>query len=180
MCQDLKIRQWIMPVFVLLVLAGATYASAQDDDKILVPRSILTSDQIAKAKSTDLRTNVHEWAGLGKEVGEAVNASLSAVTTQANAFAQTGVGKLTVILVVWRVLGDQLIHVAFGVLELLIFLPAWFWSYRKTCIARRIESEKGKYTVVDYLPRGEFTPRMAHALAAMMIIAVILTTVFSY
>ena len=37
-----------------------------------------------------LQKKCHKWAGIGDEIGKAVNSSLSAVTTQANNFGQTG------------------------------------------------------------------------------------------
>lgn len=75
---------------LLLAFLFCLPAFAQDENKVLVPKSMLTEKQLAEAEKGDLKTNVHEWAGLGREVGEAVNSSLSAITEQANAFAKTG------------------------------------------------------------------------------------------
>jgi uncharacterized membrane protein len=173
----MKIFRITLLAFCALMAIGAR---AQDSEKVLVPKSILTPEQLDEATKGDLKTNVHEWAGLGKEVGEAVNQSLSAITEQANTFAKTGVGKLTVILVVWKVIGDQAVHVLFGLVELLVFLPLWIWSYRRTCLTRRFQVEKGKWQVVEYKPTGEFTMRMAHLLTIAGITAMVLVTVFSY
>ena len=164
----------------VLTLSIGIVAHAQDENHVLVPRSLLTPEQLEKATHGDLKTNVHEWAGLGKEVGEAVNSSLSAITEQSNAFAKTGVGKLTVVLVVWKVIGDEVVHIVFGLLELAIFLPLWIWSYRRTCLSHRVKIEKDKWQVVDYRPSGDFNPRIVHALVIVVLVGTILVTVFAY
>jgi hypothetical protein len=173
----MKLVAALFALFALMPLASI----AQDDTKVLVPKSMLTQDQIDNATKGDLKSNVHEWAGLGKEVGEAVNQSLSAVTDQANTFAKTGVGKLTVLLVVWKVIGDQAVHLLVGLLELLVFLPLWIWSYRSTCVSRRFKIEKGKYVVKEYdRGSGDISPRSWHGILIGGLVLVFFITLFAY
>lgn len=146
-----------------------------------VPESQLTQDQLKKLKGTDIKENVHAWAGVGKEVGEAVNSSLQAITVQTNSFAQTGVGKITVALVVWKVLGDQLVHMLGGLVELVIFIPIWLWSYRRTCMTLKFKMPDKTVKIVEYVGnRNDMTPRIAHSLMALGFVIVWLVTIFSY
>lgn len=146
-----------------------------------VPESQLTQDQLKKLKDVDIPGNVHAWAGVGKEVGEAVNNSLQAITVQTNNFAQTGVGKVTIALVVWKVLGDQLVHMLGGLIELVIFIPIWLWSYRRTCMTLKFKMPDKTVKIVEYMSnRNDMTPRIAHSLVALGFVIVWLFTVFSY
>lgn len=161
----------------------------QQDEKVTVPKSMLTQDQISQLNQNNIKNNVSSWAGVGKEVGEAVNSSLSAITTQTNNFAQTGVGKVTVAIVVWKVLGDQIVHLVFGLIEMVVFLPLWIWSYRRTCLDRRIKVKGGffsndkEWEVVKYKDNygmDDFTPRIGHWITIAVIVLVIILTVFSF
>lgn len=136
------------------MLCAATPIMAQQsqtsDDTVVVKKSDLTPEQLAKVQQQNADASIDEriqrygkWVGLGKEVGIAVNSSLGAITDQADHFSKTGVGKLTIALVVWKVLGDQAVHIMAGTVELLVFLPLWIWSYRKFCISHRVLVEKG-------------------------------------
>lgn len=100
------------------------------DSMVVVPRSSLSPAQLEQL-TTDQRTrNYGKWVGLGKEIGEAVNGSLSAITTQANNFANTGVGKLTVFLVVWKVIGRQFTQLVFGTGFFIVAMILWIWTYK--------------------------------------------------
>jgi hypothetical protein len=174
-----------MKLFRLLPLLFTltTFAFSQQEEMVSVPKSKLTDQQKA-----DLNlSKTQSWVGMGREIGEAVNSSMAAITTQSNNFAQTPVGKLTVFIVIWKVIGDEAIHVGGGLIELLIFVPVWIWSYRRTCMTRKVRTAGGwfhastwqvvPYDADDY---GDCTPRIAHLLAGWALIAVTLITVFSY
>ena len=149
----------------------------------------LTQDQLAELKAKNIRTDVHEWAGVGKEVGEAVNSSLAAITTQSNNFAQTGVGRVTIALVVWKVLGDQAVHILGGIIEVIILLPLWLWSYRRVCLPRRIVIEESisndktktrKWKLINEDETDLEVWRFTHIAIGAGFLIVILTTIFSY
>lgn len=160
---------------------------------VSIPENQLTDGQRANLQDQEAKStieNVHGWVGLGKEVGEAVNTSLMAITTQADNFSKTGVGKLTVILVVWKVIGDQAIHIVGATVELLVFLPIFLWSYRKSCMTRAIVTSRdglfGKKTweVKNYrdtlISTVSFTPRHGHSLVLVIFTIIWLITLFSY
>jgi hypothetical protein len=161
---------------LLLILAVPLRA---DEEKVTVPRSMLTQNQI---KTLDEQGSAGKWVGLGKEIGEAVNSSLQAITTQTSNFSQTKVGKLTMVLVVWKMLGNEIIHLTVGFLMLLIFIPLWIWSYRKTCITRSIKTGKDTYEKIEYKPGqyDDMTPRIAHTLMMCGFLITFFITVFSY
>jgi hypothetical protein len=179
-------RYLLAIVFIAAVL-GMPAAHADDQQQqetVTIPKSMLSQDQLNELKKQTegktIRENVSAWAGLGKEVGEAMNSSMQAITERTNEFAQTRVGKLTMILVTWRVLGDQAIHLLSGFFEAIVFIPIFIWSYRKTCMTRRVKTGKDQWQVVEYKSSAEVTPRVGHAIAVMLFAIVWLATVFSY
>lgn len=177
---------------LLAVLLLSCLAVAQEKT-YSVPESQLTEEQKSKFTKPNALTvqNVHDWAGLGKEIGEAVNGSLSAVTTQANNFAQTPVGKLTAAVVIFKVIGDPAIHIAVGMVEAIVLLPLWIWSYRRFLPRKVLVSEKrndaGKIIERNYdlklLLKSEAEVQgfiVGHYFMLIALAVVILTTIFSY
>ena len=147
-------------VFAALFLAVVMFCAAApitaqqnqngDDGTVVMKKSDLTQDQLAKVQQQKTDADIDQriqrygkWVGLGKEVGVAVDSSLGAITDQADHFSKTGVGKLTIALVIWKVLGDQAVHIVAAGVELMLIIPLWIWSYRKFCFSHRILVEKG-------------------------------------
>lgn len=116
---------------------GQTVSAGTEMVTITIPRNKFESDeslqQSAEFQSQKEKIELYgKWVGLGNEVGNAVNSSLSAITTQTANFAGTTVGKVTMALVIWKVVGDDLSGYVLGLLWLIVFLPLWVWSYRTT------------------------------------------------
>lgn len=120
---------------IILALTLALGVSAQQPvENISVPKNLLTQQQLEQIKQVQLQEKAQaygKWVGVGHELGVAINESLSAVTTQANNFAQTPVGKLTAFLVVWKVIGREAMGFFIGISIVIVALPLWIWSYRK-------------------------------------------------
>lgn len=193
------LQKWSL--FLLLTLTGVCFSQQQQQQQgenkeeyvtVSVPKSSLTPQQQLNLKQQE----VHGWVGIGKEVGEAVNGSLEAITHNANDFAHTGVGKVTMALVIWKVLGDQAVHIIAGFLILVIGLPLWIWSYRRTCLPRRIlientilpdKTHTKKWQIVndrdpDNRSKNELHDvfLVVHYLGLAVYIIILLITVFSY
>ena len=83
-----------------------------------------------------------DWVGVGGEVGIAVEEGLSAVVDVADKFGQTDVGKFTLVLIAWKVMGKDVVKILLGVVffSVLVFLLSRF--YRRTISSRRILVER--------------------------------------
>jgi hypothetical protein len=125
-------KKMIIVLLLGIVLSGI--AMADDPDTVTVPKTMLTKEQLSDITAKELQDKVDKygkWVGVGHELGVAVNESLSAVTTQASNFAQTPVGKWTMFLVIWKVIGKDIQAWIYVTLSCIIGLPFWIWSYRK-------------------------------------------------
>ncbi len=125
-------------------MSGQT-AQNQQPDTIIVRKSDLPPEVLKNLESQKELAQMAQkietygkWVGLGKEVGVAVNDSLAALTDQSERFGKTNVGKFTMFIVAYKVLGKDAVGVVIGVPLLVVFLVIWVWSYRRTCIQRTI------------------------------------------
>ncbi len=136
-------KRVILVAFALMLAFGlfSTVAFAQDPTKVVVDKSILTPEQLAKIQANNTMDQVQQfgqYAGLGKEIGEGVNGALSAITDNANKFANTRVGVYTMWLVAYKVIGNKAIRFVVGGLMLLVMFPTLVWVFRRNAIIRPI------------------------------------------
>ena len=96
-------------------------------------------------------TSYGKWVGIGKEVGVAVNESLGALTSTADDFSKTNVGKFTMVLVAYKVLGTDMIQLIFGVMWvcLIVFLSLFvhykYGKDKRLLVSKKYNSETKKY-----------------------------------
>jgi hypothetical protein len=128
-------RLMTLAAFLMLLVAPAWAQQSQgQDETVTVPKSMLSKDQIDALAQKNLQDKVDrygKWVGVGHEIGTAVNESLSAINAQANSFAQTPVGKWTIFVVVYKIVGRDLMGFVIGLGTLAVGLPLWIWSYRR-------------------------------------------------
>ncbi|HEU5114653.1 MAG TPA: hypothetical protein VFT82_02720, partial [Candidatus Paceibacterota bacterium] len=161
MKKSLKLAFAAMFVIAAPLFAQNNQGNQSQNDTIMVRKSDLPPELVKQLESQRELAQMSQkietygkWVGLGKEVGVAVNDSLSALTTQADKFSNTGVGKFTMFLVAYKVLGKDLLGALIGTPLLVAFFVVWIWSYRKNCIERPVltsESKDGekKFTVAN-------------------------------
>lgn len=182
---------WLLLFTLLLVTTPVMSQVRPDTSSVTIPRSLLTSQQLEAANQTARIETYGKWVGLGKEVGEAVNGSLAAVTDQTSKFADTNVGKFTMFIILWKVLGDDLLGVIFAISVGTIGWATIVWSYRrytptaKVLIKEEYDSVTKKtnkiYKPVEEMFTGEdlLWLRLFHAFGALIILAAISFATFS-
>jgi len=187
----------LLILLVAMVLPLAPIAA--QDSTITVPVSVLSRHQLDSINHANLNTRLvqgaSQWIGLGREVGEAVNSGVTALTDQAAKFADTRAGKWTIAIIVWRVVGAQLMgyvaHIGIGLFIFVIGSVAILWSYRRTCMSRQVlvkvaYDERGKkikeYKTLD--PEGQTEEidgrRFVHAAFAIGLILITAVIVLSF
>lgn len=129
----------LFSVFMLLMVACdcPTYAQSELSEKIVVNTSDLTVDQLAKIKAEQELASLQakfkaygKWVGVGKEVGSVVEESLMAVVDVADKFGKTDVGKFTLLMVAWKIMGKEAIRICFGVILLFILTGLCLKAYK--------------------------------------------------
>ena len=64
----------------------------------------------------DTPDKVEKWVKIGSNIGQGLAGAAKEVGVAVNDFAKTTVGQLTMVLIVWHMIGGQLIHILGGVL----------------------------------------------------------------
>ena len=87
----------------------------------------------------------HEWVQFGSHVGGAMREGLSALTDEANKFAGTDAGRFTMLVIAWKVAGQDAMEllnkfrgIVIGVPILAIWTAIYVWVLRKRFISHRV------------------------------------------
>ena len=154
----------LVTLIALFIVACCPSASAQTSQQVTVDMADLTPAQRAKVEADALIAKQQEqlavyekkietfgeWVGVGGEIGTAVEEGLTAVVDVADKFGQTDVGKFTLVMIAWKVIGTDVVRIFLGLLFIAMFTWLLIYSFRRTCIDRRVLVSKknpgfGKY-----------------------------------
>jgi hypothetical protein len=108
---------------------------------------------------------VDRYAQMGKGLGVAINEGLSAVTKNVETFSQTSAGKWLMVLITWKVMGEDAIGLArtavqwtIGTILMAVGIPFWIWLVRRNCVQRPIATSESTglfKSKVTYQERSE-------------------------
>lgn len=87
--------------------------------------------------------NFEKWVSAGTSVGKGLASIVKELGITVNEFVQTPAGKIGVGVLVWHVMGNELIRVVFGVILLFVWIPIWISMYRNYCFPKsKVTSER--------------------------------------
>jgi hypothetical protein len=116
-----------------------------EEQKITVKTSDLTADQLAKImleqKNAELQKKIEtygKWVGVGGEVGTAIKEGLNAVVDVSDKFSKTDVGKFTMIMIAWKVIGKDILSIIIGLLFFIVMTCVLIFSFKRTCIPHKV------------------------------------------
>lgn len=138
----------VVSIIGLLILPSVVLAQVPPgEETITVKKSDLPPDILAKIQAQKNIETYGKWAGLGREVGLAINEGLQALTKTADEFSKTDVGRFTMFLIAWKIIGTDALQIVFGTIFFLfgsiLFLWSWWINGRTRKIAVGLD-EKGK------------------------------------
>lgn len=91
-----------------LILLMSLSIFAQQDSMILVKKSDIPQNIVQKYENEQNIQKIGKWVELGKEVGTAMKEGLGALTNETDKFSKTGVGKFTMFIITYKVLGNDI------------------------------------------------------------------------
>ncbi len=112
----------------------------------------LTEEQVAKLqldaakmKAAPAKGNVTdrmaEYAEIGQKYGVALAATAKELGVAADELLDTTVGKVALVLIVWKVMGDDLLGVVVGIPYMVLGFFAWFYMFRRMCVIKTVTKE---------------------------------------
>lgn len=120
-----------------MIMFLAIGLQAQTPSKVGNPEAYMTPEQLAKYQSdmhiAELQKKLDtygNWVGVGSEVGIAVKEGLMAVVDVADKFGGTDVGKFTIVMVAWKVMGKDVIRIVLGIIFLIIITFLFLMIYK--------------------------------------------------
>ncbi len=140
----------IFTVLAVLAIACCPKANAQTsygvpEKKVVVNASDLTPSQLAKIESdikiVELEKKLQtygNWVGVGEEIGSAVKESLNSVVDVADKFGKTNVGKFTLVMVAWKIIGKDAVRIFLGLLFFVLMTWIFVKIYKNTYSIRRV------------------------------------------
>lgn len=141
-------------VAALSILATPAFAETVYVDGLTAEQKAAVEAQIAQTKaenvsgkSTSAAQAVNEWVEVGKGLGSGLAAGAKEMGVVVNDFAKTDVGKFTMFVIFFKVMGSTLIHLAAGVLWFTVMGALWFYFYKKLWEPSEVEikyNEAGK------------------------------------
>jgi len=139
---------------------------------VTVPRRYVSSEGMTKATSSA----ISPYLGMGREIGEAVKGGLESVVDVSNRFADTPVGKFTLFMVAWKVIGHDLVGLVIGLPLYLWGLSLWVSSMRRIFFGRWvwIRNSEGKKVQVREDPikfaSSDAKPFMVFMMVALLVV----------
>lgn len=164
-------------------------ALGQTDDKVVISTRDLTPDQLAKiqaekqletanAQIDALQKKVEtygKWVGVGGEIGQAVKDGLNAVVDVADKFGGTNVGKFTMSMIAWKVIGKDIAKIVLGLMFFLTMFVVIWNIYKKVILTRKyVVNDPGlfkypkEYKVVESNLDGEEKAWLSIALLCVL------------
>jgi hypothetical protein len=132
-----------LTVFVTMPMYAQTPGAVPE--KIVVNKSDLTTSQLLKIESdariAELEKKLQtygNWVGVGGEIGTAIKEGLTAVVDVADKFGGTNVGKFTMVMVAWKVIGKDLTRIGLGLIFIFFSCSFIIYVYRKNYVTRKI------------------------------------------
>jgi hypothetical protein len=139
-------------IIAVIVVACCPNANAQSStpEKFTVNATDLTVEQLTKIKAEQTAAELQKkldtygkWVGVGGEVGTAVKEGLNAVVDVADKFGKTDVGRFTMIMIAWKVVGKDFMRIIIGLIFMFIVTFFIFRSYKNMCTRRIVVKDNG-------------------------------------
>lgn len=153
--------KYLIPVLVLLIAApafgqvGTTGLSDVQKAELEMQAAKMREDnENSPQRALD---TAREWSELGTGVGQALVSVSKELGMAADEFSRTPVGKITVAVIVWKVIGAEVVRKLSALLFLVVAIPLWMKYFRKLAVVERIEyHENGKKKLVSHYNLADY------------------------
>lgn len=151
---------------LMLVLAAYGQETPKIDEKAIANmtaseleayQKVLKVQQANAPRQVTEPSKLKEYAEVGKAFGTAFKECWSAVSTDVERFAQSPAGKWAMVLVSWKIMGQDAVELTTSVVQwivggflLSVGIPFWIFIFYRNCVAKKvvlISERTGLFTV---------------------------------
>jgi hypothetical protein len=91
---------------------------------------------------------VQSYVEIGRGIGAGLGEAARSMGVAVNEFAATPVGKMTMLVILWKFVGSDAVGIVFGLLWFAVMIPLWVHFFRRICLQGKIretfDPESGK------------------------------------
>jgi hypothetical protein len=111
---------------------------------------------------------MEKWATMGQGIAKAIGATCKELNVEVNAFVQTPVGKLTVFMIVYKVIGAVILKSIVATVAWIVIMILSWSAYNRLFGTERVEKDG----VITYVPKYRFHTSDARVGAAVFNVAI--------
>jgi hypothetical protein len=144
-------KKIILAFMAFMVMATASAAPTPADmDKLTDVQKAELALQVAKQVEESKAAvqnpkQVKEWVSYGTEIGQALAGTARELGVVANEFIKTPAGQLTMGMIIWKVMGHDIVHVGLALILFFTLVPGWIFMFMRLCVIKGYRYED--YTV---------------------------------
>ena len=97
-----------------------------------------------KSEAVVTPNKVNEWIDIGKNLGLALASVAKEVGVASDSFLESTTGKLTAIVILWKMMGKDLLGFISGTVFFICWFPLWIYLFRRMTIVRLVKVEYPK------------------------------------
>jgi hypothetical protein len=142
-------------------------------------------EAMSKQAESPLIDTVDKYVNIGERMGKMLGGAAKELGVQVNEFSKTPVGQMTTVLIIWKLIGSDIVHVLGGVTILMIGFPFILYMVRRArTLTVTYDTTKnnifGNYPITSK-QYGELDSSYAggYTFAAAVVVAAALLTVFT-
>lgn len=182
-------KRFIIIVLVLLscfiaieAIAGISAGNLTEFNDLTDSQKAQVVSQIAalKEQSTPKPSDVNEWVNIGMSIGKGIAATAAELGVSVDKFIGTTTGKIAMALIVWHVVGNDIMHMAAGFIFFITFIPIWFYMNRRYCVIKSITKSEGKGKVVEYYTDDDDIGETRGGLLVVLLVIVIANAIILF
>ena len=133
-------------MFMAMSLASAAPTPADMDKLTDVQKAELAlqvAKQVEESKATVQNPKqVKEWVSYGTEIGQALAGTARELGVVANEFIKTPAGQLTMGMIIWKVMGHDIVHVGLALIMFFTLIPGWIYMFNRLCVVKGYEYQQ--------------------------------------
>ena len=129
----------ILVAITTSVWAAPAKLTPEQIEQVIQTINTVQSADPAKVSSTSasIRTEATEWAAIGANIGNAMVSAAREIGVAANDFSQTSLGKITTIIIAYKIIGRDILGVIVGTAILVCLSGLGIWVIFGPCLGNR-------------------------------------------
>lgn len=167
-------------------VSNAGFSRLSETEKAEIIKQIADKATDKASVTAPSEEKVEKWVKIGSQIGQGLSGAAKEVGIAVNDFAKTPVGQLTMMLIVWHMVGGVMVHIFGGILIMVVGLTFIRFMFNRAYPTKVTYSKDTKNIFGNYVVESEVrTPvqddnAAGWLFAAALVIVAGLITIFTF